>query len=100
MDASITELARLNQSTMLRAMAATSQVRIAELTGTSEATVSRFKDENGALEKLCQLAAACGVRFVRADSKLVDARHLRALNTLAARAIEIEAQASGWGDLL
>lgn len=89
----------MNHSEMLRAVAATSQVRVAELVGVSEATVSRFKDKDGELEKMAAFAAACGVRFVRSDVKHVEAEHLRALAVLAARAIKQDAQASGWGDL-
>ena len=99
MDASIQKLARQNHTTILRAMAATSQVRIAELVGVSEATVSRFKDVDGTLEKLTVLAAACGVRFVLADACQVDMKRLQALSVLAARAIELDAESSGWGDL-
>ena len=99
MDSLIKNLARENQAEMLRGIAATSQVRIAELVGISEATVSRWKDREGELEKLSVFAAACGLRFVRADVKHIDNEHLRALAVLAQRALRQDATASGWGEL-
>ena len=99
MDTLIKDLARQNQAEMLRAIAATSQVRIAELVGISEATVSRWKDREGELEKLAAFAAACGIRFVRSDVRHVDSEHLRALAVLAQRALRQDAQSSGWGEL-
>lgn len=100
MDASIETLARRNHSEMLRAVASVTGARIAELIGVSGSTVSRLMAPDGDMEKLAAYLAACGLRVVRADSKQVDSEHLRALTVLAARSIKLEAQTSGWGDLL
>lgn len=98
MNDSIRELARSNHTTILRAMGAVTQARIAELVGVSEATVSRFKDVDGSLEKLAALAAACGVRFVRADSQHIEADELKAIAVLAQRGLQ-QFSNSGFGGL-
>ena len=98
MNESIKELSRANHTTILRAMGTTTGSRIAELIGVSEATVSRFKDVDGSLEKLSALAAACGVRFVRADAQHVEADDLKALAVLAQRGLH-QFQNSGFGGL-
>lgn len=58
----LAERARKNETTVLRALADASQVRVAEALGVSEATVSRFKD--GGIQQAAALLAACGLKVV------------------------------------
>ena len=77
----IAESARKVETAVLKALAGTSQARVAELMGVSESTVSRFKD--GGIEQLASLLAACGLKVVSTDSQCFPRDKVHALLTLA-----------------
>lgn len=77
----IAEIARKNESTVLRALASHSQARIAEQLGVNESTVSRFKD--GGLTQATALLAACGLKVVPCEMQCFHRDKVGALLTLA-----------------
>lgn len=94
---SIRRQAQRNHSAILRGLAQVSQAKAADLIGTSEATVSRFKDVG--LEQAAALLAACGLKVVPESAQVLDAEYVKALKTMAGVGLGHEAKASDWGDL-
>ena len=74
----IAESARKNERTILRALAERSQVKVAELMGTSETTVSRF-DKIG----MAAFLAAAGLKAVPSDRVCLDPDYIQSLKVLA-----------------
>lgn len=87
LDDSCAARAQKNQTRILVAMRETGQNRIAELIGESDSSVSRAKDE---LPRLCAILAACGMKVVSEEKKLVDPEFLAALQLLAKRGLAAE----------
>lgn len=77
----IQQRAQRNQTAILSAMAQVSQSKVAELMGTSESTVSRFKDKD--LPEISAFLAACGMKAVSQSMQCFDPEYIRALKTLA-----------------
>ena len=77
----VNDLAQRNQSSVLRAMAAVTQKRTAEIAGISETTLSRMKDDE--LPRLCSLLAALNLNVTPASDRSIDPEKLRALTVLA-----------------
>lgn len=96
--AEIAERARKNASAILRAVAAVKQVRVAELLGVSETTVSRLLSE-GEMDRIGQVLAACRLKVVPETDPTVDADLLQSLAVLAAHGAQNVAKPSGFGDL-
>lgn len=82
----IAERSRKNASAILRGLAGTGQARVAELTGVSEATVSRFKD--GGIDHAAALIAACGLKCVPDGVQCFDPEYVRALKVMAGVGLE------------
>lgn len=83
---SVSDLSRRNHTTLLKALASVSQVRVAESSGISETTLSRMKD--GELERFCSIAAACNLVLQPRTFRAVDPDRLRALEVLARCALD------------
>lgn len=81
MDQKRMEQAQKNHTTILRHLASTGQVRVAEILGLNESTVSRWKD--GELEKIGKMLAALGLRVVDMNMRCYPADKLQAIFTLA-----------------
>ena len=94
----IAERARKNGSAVLRALAEKGQSLVAELVGTSETTVSRFKGHD--LELAVAVLAAAGLKVVPEAMECFDPDYVRALKVMAGvglqakepRALEWDAQ--------
>ncbi len=96
-DDSIRKAASLNLSVTLKAMAAVSQVRVAELLGESTTTVSDFKRDH--LERLAAMLAACGLRVGPVTEEGVSNDELWALRVLASKQLERKGPDSGFGSM-
>lgn len=94
----IAERSRKNATAIFRAIASTKQVRLAELLGVSEATVSRLLSE-GEIERIGQLLAACRLKVVHEDAQTVEPELMQALSVLAARGAHHVATPSGFGEM-
>lgn len=94
---SIRRQAQRNHAAILRALAQVSQARVAELIGTSETTVSRFKDVG--LEQAAALLAACGLKVVSESAQVLEDDYVRALKLMAGVGLAQEAKTSDWGAL-
>ena len=97
MNDSITQRCKRNQTTILKAIAAVGQARIAELIGVSESTVSRYKDAD--VEKLAAVLAAAGLKVVLESANTVDADEWQATQVLLMKHLERQRADSGWGVL-
>lgn len=71
--------------------------RVAELIGTSETTVSRFKDVG--LEQAAALIAACGLKVVSESAQVLEDDYVKALKLMAGVGLAQEAKTSDWGSL-
>ena len=91
----IADLHRKNLSAVLKSMSAISQVRIAEMMGVSEATVSRMKDDGG-LEKFVALLSACQLVAQPRTYKSISPDRLRALEILARDSLDAPSE---WGQI-
>lgn len=90
----IAETARKNERTILRALAERSQVRVAELLGTSETTVSRA-DKSA----MAAFLAAAGLKAVPAERVCLDPRYVESLRVLAGIGLAApEREQLDWGD--
>lgn len=90
----IAETARKNERTILRALAERSQVRVAELLGTSETTVSRV-DKSA----MAAFLAAAGLKAVPAERVCLDPRYVESLRVLAGIGLAApEREQLDWGD--
>lgn len=76
------EIARKSESTILRALAAVGQMKVAESLGVSESTISRQKSDGKPKESAAWLAAH-GLKAVPANYKCYDPKSIDALLTLA-----------------
>ena len=81
MSPAITERSRKNTSVVLRALAERGQSRVAELVGTSETTVSRFKGHD--LELAAAVFAAAGLKVVPEGMECFDPEYVKALKVMA-----------------
>ena len=72
-------------------------MRVAELMGTHESTVSRLKD--GEIDRIGALLAACGLKVAPEGAALFEQATVRALQTLARIGVERAAEPSGFGAL-
>lgn len=88
----IESLARQNHQTLLKAMAAISQTRVAELIGISGTTVSRMKEDD--LERLAAILAACNLVAMPRSFQSIDPDKLRALKLLAREALDNDSHES------
>ena len=80
------ERARKSQLTVLRALQEPGrQVAIATAMGTSESTVSRFKNDH--LESFAAILAHAGLKVVPSDFQCVDAKTFAAFQVLWERAM-------------
>jgi DNA-binding XRE family transcriptional regulator len=93
MHASINTLWRKNQTAVLKAMAATSQQRVAELVGVSEGTISVFKNEQ--LERAMQVISACGLKVVDKSCNALTHEELNGLKVWAFKGMQ-ETTAPDW----
>lgn len=97
-DETIRKVASLNLSVILKALAAVSQVRVAELLGESTTTVSDFKRDH--LERLAAMLAACGQKVVPVNEESIGNDEVWALRVLASKQLERRAGPdSGFGSL-
>jgi len=87
----MTELSQRNQSCMLRALAAVTQKRTAEIVGISETALSRMKDDD--LPRLCSLLAALNLAVTPESYRTIDPEKLRALTVLARESLDTALQA-------
>lgn len=85
--AAIRERSRKIESTILHSLADRSQVRVAELLGTSETTISLMK-KDGRIEQMAGFIAALGLVLVSEESVVYDAAYISALQTLAVAGIK------------
>lgn len=60
---------RVNERTILAAMAATSQARVAERTGLPECTISRIK--NGRVSEMSKVLEACHLKVTDEDDVMI-----------------------------
>lgn len=93
------EIARQNLSAVLRGLADVTQKRVAEQAGVTETWLSRAKDEDGDISKLCRVLAACDLVISPRNFALVHPEKLQALRVLAREAINAETRPSEWGNL-
>jgi hypothetical protein len=96
LSAQIVERSRKNASALLRALADAGQVRVADLLGVSESTVSRMKDTD--IDRLAQLAAACGLKLVAEDAHVFAPKRIAALQELARIGLEHAGTPSEFGE--
>lgn len=91
----IAERARKNERTILRALAERSQVKVAELLGTSETTVSRA-DKSA----MAAFLAAAGLKAVPSERVCLDPKYIESLRVLAGIGLQApERDQLDWGDL-
>jgi DNA-binding XRE family transcriptional regulator len=85
MSTELTESVRLavrkNEQRVLRRMAESRQVELAELLGVSDATVSRMKD--GDIARFSLLLAAMGLKIVPDSARVYESKVIEALTLLA-----------------
>lgn len=86
LDHRLVEIARKNETMILRALADVKQAAVADAIGVSEATVSRFKD--GELERYARLLAAIGLKCVPLSMRCFKQDEIEALLTLAKKQLE------------
>jgi hypothetical protein len=91
------DLSRQNLSTVLRGLSDTTQKRVADQASVSETWLSRAKDDDGDIAKLCRVLAACDLVISPRNFALVHPEKLQALRVLAREAINAETRASEWG---
>lgn len=89
--------ARKNASAIVNALANVSQVKVAELMGVHESTISKMKEVE--LDRMGAFLAACGLKAVPEDACAVDPKVLSALGALAALGAQRAGEPSGFGDL-
>lgn len=87
--ASIPEIARMNQTAILRAVADKSQAFVASVMGVDPSTVNRMLSPEN-VEKSATFLAASGLRLVPAESRQYDPDYIKSLQILAARCIALE----------
>jgi len=78
--------ARKNEQLILRALASRGQAPVAQALGTSESTVSRWKD--GEVARTAQFLSALGLRVVPVAYRCYDQKTLEALLTLARQRVD------------
>jgi len=94
MSPTIADASRKNERMVLQTLAERSQVRVAELLGVSESTVSRIDKTT-----VAAFLAACGLKVVKAEMRCFDPEYIRALKTLAGVGLSSpEPQALHWDD--
>lgn len=94
LNSSIVARARANEKLLLQSLAARSQVRVAELMGVSESTVSRI-DKAG----IAALLAACGLKAVPQEMQCFDPDYIHSLKVLAGVGLQApEPRALDWSD--
>lgn len=76
-----------NETAILSALAERSQVRVAELLGTSESTISLMK-KDGRIEQMATFLSALGLKLVGEGASVYEADYINALRTLAAEGIK------------
>lgn len=90
----ISEASRKVERTLLQTLAARSQVRVAELMGVSESTVSRIDKST-----LAAFLAACGLKVVKQEMQCFDPDYIHSLKVLAGVGLQApEPKALDWGD--
>lgn len=82
--------ARNNESAILRGLADTGQVRVAEALGLSESVVSRIKSERVA--ELAAVMAVCGLRVVPADEFSYPTEYINSLRYMAQHGLTLPAE--------
>jgi hypothetical protein len=92
MSPQISERARKNGTAVLRALADKGQTRVAELVGTSETTVSRFKGHD--LELASAVLAAAGLKVVPESMICFDPEYVNALRVMAGVGLNAESPRS------
>lgn len=85
--AALRERSRKIETAILSALAERSQVRVAELLGTSESTISMMK-KDGRIEQMAAFLSALGLQLVSETESTYDAEYVSALRVLAAEGIK------------
>lgn len=81
LSSAVGERSRKAHSLVLQRFASVGQVKVAEMIGTSESTVSRFVNTD--LERSCQIFAALGLKIVPIELKCYEPRKIAILMELA-----------------
>lgn len=94
-------LQRKNASEVLRALAAITQARAAEIAQISETKLSRIlspqaANEASELDRFCALLSACNLMLVPRSWSSIDPDELRATRLLARKALDLHTRDSGW----
>lgn len=90
----ISEASRKVERTLLQTLAARSQVRVAELMGVSESTVSRIDKSS-----IAAFLAACGLKAVPQERVCLDPDYIHSLKVLAGVGLQApEPKVLDWGD--
>lgn len=83
------DLTNKNQTTLLHALAASCQKRVADAMGVHESTISRMKGPDADIERFAIFAAALGLKLVGADEQTYRPDVIRALHTMAGLGFEL-----------
>lgn len=83
------ELTNKNKTALLRALSETGQKTVADAIDRSISYVSRMQDGEGDIPRFAAMAAAMGLKLVRADEQTYKPEVIRALHTLSALALEV-----------
>lgn len=90
----IAEASRKTERLLLQTLAERSQVKVAELLGVSESTVSRLDKSS-----IAAFIAACGLKVVKAEMQCFDPEYIKSLKTLAGIGLRApEPIVLDWGD--
>lgn len=90
----IRERSRKNETAILSALAERSQVRVAELLGTSESTISLMK-KDGRIEQMAAFLSSLGLKLVVEAADVYEPDYVNALRTLAAEGIKRAPEVGG-----
>lgn len=85
--AALRERSRKIETAILSALAERSQVRVADLLGTSESTISMMK-KDGRIEQMAAFLSTLGLQLVSETASTYDAEYVSALRILAAEGIK------------
>lgn len=85
----IEESARKIHAAILRALADTSQKRVADALGVHESTISRMKQAGGEFEETARMLALLGLKVVAAGDLTYKPEMIEALHTLAKAGLDL-----------